>query len=166
MTTSDAESGMSETVVLGSGAAVSSSGDLTEQLINTSVWTDQMVASSGIPVSDVPFITVGGGLGSLAMVDFMRTAGLGTSDIKVLGDSPIPSETYQYLARNSQIPDHERLRSDAGSVMDNIWGFPSYALREARNDRSLRAVWQVATEPVFAEYFTPRAGQVYRSVEA
>ena len=48
--------------------------------------------------------------------------------------------------------------------MDNIWGFPSYAVREAIAERSLRRVWQVVTEPIFDEYFTPQAGQVYESV--
>ncbi len=140
-------------------------GDLTDHLINTSTWTDADLANAGIPVQDTAIVSIGGGLGSLALVDFLRSAGMSTDRIRVLGDNTVPSATYEYLATNSQIPRHERLRSDAGSVMDNIWGFPSYALREARNDKSLKAVWQVATEPILAEYFTPRAGQVYESVE-
>ena len=125
---------------------------------------DSMVQAAGIPVHHVPLVSVGGGLGSFALVDFLRIAGVSTDEVRVLGINETPWETYAYLARNSQIPDHERLRSDAGSVMDNIWGFPSYAIREARADRSLRPVWTVLTEPILAEYFTPRAGQVYESV--
>ncbi|NND76007.1 MAG: hypothetical protein HKN44_13475 [Ilumatobacter sp.] len=140
-------------------------GDLTDELIATDVWADEDIDGAGIPVIDVPFVTVGGGLGSFAMVDFLRSAGVPPADMRVLGDSITPTETYEYLATNSQIPRHERLRSDASSVMDNIWGFPSYALREAWSKRSLARVWQVVTEPLIAEYFTPQAGQVYESVQ-
>jgi hypothetical protein len=139
-------------------------GDLTTELIEQSVWSDDEVARAGIPVLDAPFVTVGGGLGSLAMASMLRIAGVGSERILVLGDGEDPAASYARLASNSQIPDQERLRSDAGSVMDNIWAFPSYALREAWEDRSLRPVVQVVTEPVLAEYFTPRAGQVFRSV--
>src|SRR5207249_2916829 len=79
----------------------------------------------------------------------------------------------RYLATNSQIPDQERLRSDSASVMDNIWGWPSYALREAFDSRLKRPglsgfiapIFQVATEPILTDYFTPKSGQVYASVE-
>ena len=146
-------------------APAAGAGDLTDRLIGTSVWSDEMVAEAGIPVVDVPLVSVGGGLGSFALVDYLRIAGVPTSDIRVLGLNERPWATYANLARNSQIPDHERLRSDAGSVMDNIWGFPSYAVREAFAERSLKPLWTVATEPILAEYFTPRAGQVYTSVD-
>ncbi len=49
----------------------------------------------------------------------------------VLGINDQPWQTYEYLTRVSQVPRGERLRSDAGSNPDNIWGFPSYAIREA-----------------------------------
>jgi len=94
-------------------------GDLTDDLIASSPWTDAAVQAAGIPVEDIPIVTIGGGLGSFALVDFLRAAGLSTDQIRVLGDNTVPSATYEYLARNSQIPRHERLRSDAGSVMDN-----------------------------------------------
>jgi hypothetical protein len=145
--------------------AASGGGDLTDHLINTSVWTDADLANAGIPVQDIAIVSIGGGLGSLALVEFLRSAGMSTDRIRVLGDNAIPYATYEYLARNSQIPRHERLRSDSGSVMDNIWGFPSYALREAVQDKSFKPLWNVATEPIFADYYTPKAGQVYESVE-
>ena len=138
---------------------------LSEALATAPEWSDSMLATHGIPVIDVPLVTVGGGLGSLALVDTLRVFGAGTDRIRILTDLKNPYDTYRYLASNSQIPDHERLRSDAGSVMDNIWGFPSYALREAWDDKSLRAAWTVLTEPVLSEWFTPRAGQVYTSVD-
>ncbi len=83
------------------------------------------------------------------------------------GDNPI--RTYRYLAANSQIPASERLRSDAGSTMDNIWGFPSYAFREAANARGARQIlgplWSVFSEPFGADYYTPKIGQVFSTLE-
>ncbi len=144
-------------------------GDLTDELIAQDWWDDSMVAAAGIPVRDVPLVTVGGGLGSFALVDYLRIAGVAPDQIAVLGINDRPWQTYAYLARNSQIPNHERLRSDAGSVMDNIWGFPSYAVREAFAAGSLRGfvapLWQVMTEPILTDYYTPQAGQVYDSVD-
>ncbi len=145
-------------------------GDLTPQLIDTDVWTDEMVAGAGIPMYDVPFVTVGGGLGSFAMTDTLRIAGLPTSAIKVIAGIDRPEQTYRYLAENSQIPAHERLRSDSSSTIDNIWGFPSYAVRESFSKPGVaakfRPLLQVFVEPVFDDFYTPQAGQVYESVEA
>ena len=42
-------------------------GDLTDDLISTDVWSDALVASAGIPIVDVPMVSVGGGMG-MAMV--------------------------------------------------------------------------------------------------
>ena len=47
-------------------------GDITDELQRTPIWSDQMVAAAGIPIHDVPLVTVGGGLGSLALVEFLR----------------------------------------------------------------------------------------------
>ena len=41
--------------------AAQAPGDLTDQLIATSEWSDQMLAEAGIPVVDVPIVSVGGG---------------------------------------------------------------------------------------------------------
>ncbi len=35
-----------------------------------------MLASAGIPIIDVPFVTVGGGMGSFVMVDYLKIAGV------------------------------------------------------------------------------------------
>ena len=135
-------------------------GDLTAELVATPVWTDRMVAAAGIPVVDVPFVGVGGGIGSFVTVDHLRIAGVPAGDIRVLGNLDRPWDTYEHLTRVSQIPAGERLRSDSSSTPDNIWGFPSYAVREAWSRRSLRPLWDVATEPVLADHWTPTAGQV------
>ncbi len=147
------------------GRASDPRGELTDELLAAPIWSDAMVSDLGIPIIDVPLVTVGGGLGSLALVDTLRIAGVSPDRIRVLTDLQRPYDTYRYLAINSQIPDDERIRSDAAAVMDNIWGFPSYALREAWNDKSLAQLWRVLTEPLLEEWYTPRAGQVYRSVD-
>ncbi len=139
---------------------------LTEALVATDWWTDEMVADAGFPVVDVPFVTVGGGLGSFAMVDTLRIAGAPTANIAVLTNIDDPFQTYRYLANNSQIPDHERLRSDSSSTIDNIWGFPGYALREAIRDKTIDPLLHVAVEPELRDFWTPRAGDVYASLQA
>ncbi|MEQ8716288.1 MAG: hypothetical protein RIE08_01635 [Acidimicrobiales bacterium] len=148
---------------------ISPGGDLTDDLIATDVWTDEAVAAAGIPVVDAPFVTIGGGLGSFALVDTLRIAGVAPDQIAVLTTLTEPWTTYEYLARNSQIPGHERLRSDSASTMDNIWGFPSYAVREGLAAKGfgakLQPLWNVLVEPVLSDFYTPRAGDVYRSVE-
>jgi pSer/pThr/pTyr-binding forkhead associated (FHA) protein len=143
-------------------------GDITGDMLAIDEWSDDMLQVAGIPIVDVPFVTVGGGLGSFALVDFLRIGGVPVDDIAVLTNLDRPWETYAYLAANSQIPNAERLRSDSGSVMDNIWGFPSYAVREAfapGRDGFLKPLWNVLTEPIAADYYTPQAGQVYDSVD-
>jgi hypothetical protein len=158
-------------------------GDLTPQLIDTPVWTDDMVAKAGIPIFDVPFVSVGGGMGSFIMVDHLRISGVPASQIAVLGVNPHPWDTYEYLTRVSQVPRGERLRSDSQSSPDNIWGFPSLALREAWHGKKgyvtvatglkkqstvaakLAPLYNVLTEPILTDYFTPRAGDVFSGIE-
>ncbi len=162
---------------------LSGRGDLTPQLIDTPVWTDEMVAAAGIPIVDVPFVTIGGGIGSFVMVDHLRIAGVPANQIAVLGINDHPWQTYEYLTRVSQVPRGERLRSDAASSPDNIWGFPSYAIREAWHGKKgyvataegvkkqstlgakMAPLWNVLSEPVLTDYFTPRAGQAFESME-
>jgi hypothetical protein len=140
-------------------------GDLTSRLVGNPLWTDSMVEESGIEVRDVPFVTVGGGIGSFVTVDYLRIAGVPTNQIAVLSNIDHPWQTYQYLTRVSQIPEPERIRSDSSSRPDNIWGFPSYALSEAWQDRSVRPLLRVLGEPIFSDYWTPRAGAVFASLE-
>jgi hypothetical protein len=144
-------------------------GDLTQELLDTDWWTDEMVQRAGIPIRDIPFVTVGGGIGSFVTVDYLRIAGVPTSQIRILTSLEHPWQTYEYLTRVSQIPRGERLRSDSASRPDNIWGFPSYAVAEAFRAGSVKGfvapLWQVLVEPIFADYYTPRAGQVFENLE-
>jgi hypothetical protein len=149
-------------------AAGGGGGDLTEELIQTDVWTDDMLARAGIPVADAAFVTCGGGVGSYIMVDYLRIAGVPTSQIRVLSGIDYPWQTYKYLTAVSQIPPGERLRSDSASTPDCIWGFPSYAVREALSNKGftkkLAPLFQVAVEPIFTDYYTPRAGQAFNGM--
>lgn len=143
---------------------MSPSVELTQQLLEMPEWSDDDIVRHQIPIVDTPFVSVGGGMGSLAMVDTLRIAGQPVEALTVLAENSIPSETYEYLANNSQIPRHERLRSDSSSTMDCIWGWPGYALREAVADKKIGPAATVFAEPIFANYYTPKAGQVYESV--
>lgn len=143
-------------------------GDITDQLLTTDIWTDELVASAGIPVVDTPLVSVGGGVGSFVLTDTLRITGVPSENIKVLGITDTPWQTYQYLTEVSQIPSGERLRSDSQSMPGNFWGFPSYAVREAFGAKSLTGflapLWQVLTEPTLTDYYTPQAGQVFRDM--
>src|SRR5713101_170452 len=152
------------TVQMRSPAAVGG-GDLTEELLSSDWWTDAMVQAAGIPIVDVPFVSVGGGIGSFVTVDYLRIANVAPDRMRVLSNIEFPWKTYEYLTRVSQIPRGERIRSDSASRPDNIWGFPSYALAEAVRDKSLKPLWQVLIEPIWADYYTPKAGQVFAGLE-
>jgi hypothetical protein len=140
-------------------------GDLTDALVSSDWWTDAMLWEAGIPVADVPFVSIGGGIGSFVTADYLRIAGVPHDRIRVLSNIGHPWQTYEYLTRVSQIPRRERIRSDSASRPDNIWGFPSYGLAEAVRDRSLKPLWQLLVEPVGADYYTPRASQVFAGLE-
>lgn len=144
-------------------------GELTPRMLATPVWSDELVAESGIPVVDVPFVTIGGGMGSFAMVDVLRISGVPASQIAVLSTADSPWENYAYLTGVSQLPPDYRIRSDASSMPDNLWGFPSYAVRRAFRARSVSGfiapLWNVLTENLFTDYWTPLAGEVFEGMK-
>jgi hypothetical protein len=145
--------------------APAGSGDLTDELLNTDQWTDAMLQNAGIPVADIPFVSIGGGIGSFVTVDYLRVAGVPTSRMVVLSNLDFPWQTYEYLTRVSQIPRPERIRSDSASRPDNLWGFPSYAVTEAFQEGKWGELWHVFTEPMWADYYTPKAGRVFQGLE-
>lgn len=120
------------------------------------------------------YATIGGGMGSFCWVDYLRNYGVPASAIRVLGvaNDKRPYAKYDRLCRNSQIPDHERLRSNSISAPDNIWGFPGYASRECVRDllagrfSGLKHVLQVFGEEMLTESFTPQIGDVKRACDA
>ncbi|RMH77597.1 MAG: FHA domain-containing protein [Cyanobacteria bacterium J007] len=118
------------------------------------------------------YAAVGAGIGSYIFVDYLRICGVRSRHIVAIGNQPKPYGKYQQLCLNSQIPLHERLRSNSDACPDNLWGWPGYALREAwrdlrqgKGDRALRYLWQVFAEPNFAETYTPRAVDLFRSID-
>lgn len=129
------------------------------------IWSDEAVTAAGLAIRDVPFVSVGGGMTSFAVVDMLRVCGAPTTDIRVISPLRLPYENFRHLARASQIRDHDPLRSDSMSRVDNIWGFPGYAVERAITDRRLGPLWTVVTEPILAEYYNPPPDQVYRGID-
>jgi hypothetical protein len=144
-------------------------GEETAPLISTSgTLSDPLLAGAGVPVVDVPLVSVGGGMGSFALVDTLRIADVAEDSIRVLGRTSSPWENYCHLIAASQMRAEERIRSDSASAPDCIWGFPGYALREAfRARRAIDAVKplsRVLAEPVLTHFYTPRISQVVAGV--
>ncbi|WP_193198934.1 FHA domain-containing protein [Nostoc sp. MG11] len=132
----------------------------------------QALHATGLPVDESDYLAIGAGLGSFVWVDLLRISGVHADKIVALGLEGEPYARYKRLCMNSQIPLHERLRSNSDSCPDNIWGWPSYALRESWYDftqgkinSAFRYLWQVFAEPTFAETYTPRAGNVFDSID-
>ncbi len=129
------------------------------------------IHATGLPVEEVEYTSVGGGLGSFIWVDLLRVSGIGTEQIRVLGMEQQPYGRYQQLCLNAQIAHHDRLRSAADACPDNLWGFPSYAVREALSDiakgklrASLGHLWQVFAEPLATTY-TPKSGETIAAID-
>ncbi len=131
------------------------------------------IQTSGKLAGEVDYVTIGGGCGSFCWVDHLRVYGVPASAIRVIGVAPdkSPYAKWGRLCEYSQIPLQERIRSNAISTPDNIWGFPGYASRECVHDLvrgrlvGLKHILQVFGEPALTESYTPRLGDVYRSFD-
>ncbi|KZL51730.1 hypothetical protein A2T98_00690 [Nodularia spumigena CENA596] len=140
-------------------------------------WHEQRVSlgaikSSGYLVKETEYVACGGGMGSFVWVDMLRIAGVKRDDIKVLSIQDKPYKRYETLLRNCQIPRYKRIRSGSDSCPDNIWGWPGYALRDAwrgvfsgQVSAALGFLWQVFAEPIHADTYTPRAKDVFESMD-
>ncbi len=133
------------------------------------IWQAQQ---SGIPVTETTYLAIGGGLGSFIWVDHLMISGAPEYQIVALGLEPKPHARYERLCHHSQIPHHERLRSNSDACPDNIWGWPSYGLREigrslarGKMGNALKVAWQVFGEPVLTDTYTPRAIDVYNALD-
>ena len=132
----------------------------------------ETLKQSNLLVDEVTYLSVGGGMGSFAFVDRLVIGGVKPEQIVSIGFHPQePYGRYRQLCRNSQIPDHERLRSNSDSCPDNLWGWPGYAVREAwghlgQGDfhQTGKILWQIFTEPL-VEPYTPRSGDVFASID-
>jgi pSer/pThr/pTyr-binding forkhead associated (FHA) protein len=128
--------------------------------------------ATGKQVQETTYAAIGGGMGTFVWVDTIRIAGVPKEQIAVISLENKPYGRYQRLCRNSQIPPHERIRSGSDSCPDNIWGWPGYAQREAfkkiisgQLGSGLKHLWQVFSEPVFADTYTPQAQNVFASMD-
>ncbi|HEY7347932.1 MAG TPA: FHA domain-containing protein [Ktedonobacterales bacterium] len=127
---------------------------------------------SGIPVTEITYLAIGGGLGSFTWIDHLLISGVPEQHIASIGLEPKPHARYERLCHNSQVLSHERLRSNSDACPDNIWGWPSYGLREIWHSlgrgqigNALRVSVQVFGEPVLTETYTPRASDVFNSID-
>ena len=132
----------------------------------------QQLRNSGLSITETTYLAIGGGMGSFAWVDHLRIAGVPMDQIISLSPEPKPHSHYSRLCQNSQIPLHERIRSHSESCPDNLWGFPSYGVREifqslskGRIGNALHVAGQLLGEPVVADTYTPRSGDVFASLE-
>lgn len=139
---------------------------------HSSLVTVQDLYATGLPLTETIYTTIGGGLGSYILADYLRIGGVPAQNIVAIGLEPQPYARYKRLCLNSQIPLHERLRSNSDSCPDNIWGYPSYAWREAIRElgqakigSALYHLWQVFAEPTLAQTYTPKAGNVFDSID-
>ncbi len=127
----------------------------------------------GMPIEEVDYLTIGGGLGSFIWADHLAIFGAKPHQIRSIGfGTSNPYERYQELCQKSQIPNHERLRSNSDSCPDNIWGWPGYAVREAVHSirdgdfsNASRVLWQIFGEPTLVETYTPKSGNVFDSID-
>jgi hypothetical protein len=134
-------------------------------LYDTATWSDDLVRDSGVRVVDVPFVTIGGGLASFAVVDLLRICGVPVEEIRVLSPQRNPYDNVRRLMRSSQVLADDPLRSDSMSRVDNVWGFPGYAAEQALAQHSLRPLLRVLAEPLAAEYFNPSPRQVFDGMD-
>ena len=141
-------------------------------MLERPIISERELAAAGVEVKTAEFVALGGGMGSFVFVDLLRNSGVPTSEIIVAGNEEHPYGRYERLTRQSQIPRHERIRSNSESCPDNIWGFPGYAPREAwaackqgRWGDALRPLGAILGEPVLATTYTPKVGHVFESME-
>ncbi len=142
------------------------------EFLHAAFVSPSVLKGTGLAVEEIDYLSIGAGLGSFIWVDFLRICGVKSHQIMAVGIEEKPYARYQRLCVHSQIPPHERLRSNSDSCPDNIWGWPSYALREAYRELSkgrlliaLKLLWRVFAEPTFAETYTPQSQNVFDSID-
>lgn len=127
--------------------------------------SDEQLEAAGIPVTRVVFATIGGGLGSFAVVDRLRIAGLPAEDIAVVGAHQGPGAAFSARCSALGLDDDSRLRSESAARIDNLWGFPGYAGHEARRTRSLRPLTRLLLEGALGEGYSPTVGIVRQALD-
>jgi pSer/pThr/pTyr-binding forkhead associated (FHA) protein len=153
-------------------AVSSTPGIVSEEMLAHPVISEREWRAAGIEIETAEFVALGGGLGSFVLTDLLRCSGMNARDITVLGSDKAPMARYDRLCANSQIPRHERLRSNSDSCPDNPWGFPGYAFREGTRELAHgnlklagEIFWKIFGEPAISQTYTPRLGDVVKSVD-
>lgn len=148
-------------------------GVVSDEMLARPVLSEAELTANGVEVQVTGCAALGAGLGSFMWVDLLRNSGVPADQITVIGVESKPHGRYERLCVNSQIPPHERLRSNSDSCPDNIWGFPSYATREifrelGRGNLSLvgAIIWAIFGEPAISQTYTPRSGDVFHSIDS
>lgn len=134
--------------------------DTTERLVS-----EEQLAAARIPVTRVRFATIGGGLGSFALVNRLRIAGVPAEEIAVIGSHHSPGAAFFQRCTALGMTDESRLRNDSTARMDNLWGFPGYAAQEARRTRSLRPLTRQLLEGVSDQECGPTVAAVRDSLD-
>lgn len=119
------------------------------------------------------FVLVGGGIGSFCFYNCLRIHGVPQKDIAVVSPHKKPYHQLKMYCDNIGLTKNERLRSDSGSRPDNFWGFPGYGLSEIIDNLkkgiildSAKIALQLFCEPVGFGYYSPKAKQVYKSLDS
>lgn len=127
--------------------------------------------TSGVSFMEKKFISLGGGVGSFCWVDALRIHGTKKEEIAVVSHFARPYQQFKYFCEGSALFETDRLRSDSGTRPDNFWGFPGYAVDEIIDHakakkfaQALKTVWQILSEPILQDYYTPTAGRIYKSL--
>ncbi|MGB1253381.1 MAG: FHA domain-containing protein [Candidatus Promineifilaceae bacterium] len=137
------------------------------------IFDQPIVPIAALPqdIEEKTYLAIGGGLGSFAWVDHLLVYGADSAEITCIGLESKPYGRYKRLCENSQIPEHERLRSNSDACPDNLWGWPGYAVREMWHEtrrgnfyNAGKVGWHIFNEP-FVETYTPKAGNVYASID-
>ena len=120
----------------------------------------------------VKILAIGGGLASFGFVDALRSNGVSRDDIRVVGEYPKPYPKFKERCQNSGITMNDRLRSDSSATPGNIWGWPTFGMREtyslARRGRlvqSLKLIGKLFSEPIFGDVYTPKLSQLTTAID-
>ena len=124
---------------------------------------DEQLAAQKIPVTRVKVVSIGGGLGSFALVDRLRIGGVAESDIAVVSAHRQPAGAFLDRCIASGLDLEDRLRSTSSARIDNPWGFPGYAAEEAWSRRSVKPLAGVLGDPL-TDTYTPTLGVMHRGV--
>jgi hypothetical protein len=119
------------------------------------------------------YLLVGGGIGSFIFFHNLRNRGVSHHQILTVGPNLRAYAKFKVFCNNSQIDDNTRLRSDSSATPDNLWGIPGFAVREIINSiadnrfkNALKITWQIFSETLFSEPYTPKAGDVFKYIDS